>query len=346
MVPTNAARTWLLTACLWFAGQFPLHAQSEGGEQIRPATGTVNQLPETAPAPPVTTGDRLDQAHDWFYEYVQHWLAKFDTRFGADPSRPLDVPVSPLRIGVDSELLHESTAAGFRATPDLDIALHLQNIEQRLKLFISSADVSESPTDPTQTHNPIQAGLRFTPLAQVDLELGVRAKVWPAAFTALRWNPQFDLGPVQGHAFAKAYVESGRGFGLSSGAVLESWRNQWLLRSASYADWVRNSGAVGWSQSLIAGHVSAIIRDNRYGSVAAGHDIARGAALSLMVSGDRISRVSMYEAGVILKRPLHGSWLFGYVEPLVRFERTDAWHPDFGIGAGFDALFWGLAARP
>ena len=46
----------------------------------------------------------------------------------------------------------------------------------------------------------------------------------------------------------------------------------------------------------------------------------------------------------MFKRPLHGGWLYGYVEPLVRWERGSDWHPDAGIRIGLDALFWGLAA--
>jgi hypothetical protein len=54
----------------------------------------------------------------------------------------------------------------------------------------------------------------------------------------------------------------------------------------------------------------------------------------------------LYEESVILKRPLHGGWLFGYVEPIVRWDRNYDWHPDVGVRIGLDALFWGLATRP
>jgi hypothetical protein len=47
-----------------------------------------------------------------------------------------------------------------------------------------------------------------------------------------------------------------------------------------------------------------------------------------------------------MKRPLHGGWLFGYIEPVTQWNRTFGWHPDIGIRIGFDALFWGLASVP
>jgi hypothetical protein len=53
----------------------------------------------------------------------------------------------------------------------------------------------------------------------------------------------------------------------------------------------------------------------------------------------------LYEDSVILKRPIHGGWLFAYVEPIVRWDRNYDWHPDLGVRVGLDALFWGLAAR-
>ena len=59
-----------------------------------------------------------------------------------------------------------------------------------------------------------------------------------------------------------------------------------------------------------------------------------------------MSHFAAFEASVLFKRPLRGGWLFGYVEPVVRWERVSDWHPDAGIRAGFDVLLWRLAALP
>lgn len=72
-----------------------------------------------------------------------------------------------------------------------------------------------------------------------------------------------------------------------------------------------------------------------------GHDLACGAVTLLTVSGNRVSRTSLYEASVVTKRPLHG-----YVEPVVRWDRGFRWHPDIGVEIGFDALFWGTGVSP
>jgi hypothetical protein len=54
----------------------------------------------------------------------------------------------------------------------------------------------------------------------------------------------------------------------------------------------------------------------------------------------------LYEASVLVKRPLHGGWLYGYIEPVVRWDRAFRWHPDIGVRIGFDALFWRLVSLP
>jgi len=72
------------------------------------------------------------------------------------------------------------------------------------------------------------------------------------------------------------------------------------------------------AQTFIVGYARAVILERRYDRLATGHDLACGAVALLTVSGNRVSRTSLYEASVLMKRPLHGGWLYGYVEPVVR----------------------------
>jgi hypothetical protein len=94
------------------------------------------------------------------------------------------------------------------------------------------------------------------------------------------------------------------------------------------------------------GHAQAVIQERRYDRLSAGHDLACGTMVRFTASGDRLSRSTAYEVSLLYKRPLRGGWLYGYVEPLVRWERSSNWHPDTGVRIGFDALFWGLASLP
>ncbi len=143
------------------------------------------------------------------------------------------------------------------------------------------------------------------------------------------------------YPFAKTYVESGLGFGTSGGIAFEQWSDRWIVRSASYANWVRNTSATDWTQSFIVGYAGAVIEERRYDRLATGRDLACGAAARVSASGDRVSRTSLHEASVLMKRPLHGGWLYGYFEPVVRWDRAFGWYPDLGVRIGFDALFGG-----
>ena len=319
---------------------------AEEPERVSPPSGTVDQLRAAVSAASRTLGDALDKSHDWLYRRMQYVIQDFDSWFTEGDQPPVVVPVSPIRIGLDAALLHERHGLGLAATQDFSATIRIPNVERRLNLFISNDDLPESPNDPTLAHAPVRAGLRFAPIPHVDLEFGVRTKIWPSVFGAARWTSDFSAGAWRVYPFAKTYVETGLGLGVSGGVAVDRWSGRWVLRSASYADWVRNTAATDWSQTFIFGYANAVIQQRSYDRLADGHDLACGLMARMSVNGDRVSRTSLYEASLLYKRPLHGGWLFGYAGPLVRWTRDRSWHPDVGVGIGFDALFWGLATRP
>jgi len=336
----------IVLGVLLVATAIATRAEAEDPEHVRPSTGTFGELRKASTELTDTFGEYLDDGHDWIYRRLQHLLEGFDTRFAGSQGTPIVVPLSPLRIGLDSEFLHRQRGWTFAARPEFEATLRLPNLERRFKVFITSTDLPESPGDPALERNPIRAGVRLSPLSHVDFDVGVRVKLRPSAFAALRWTSEFNSGAVHGYPFAKTYVESGLGFGVSGGLAVERWSGLWIARSASYANWVRNTSATDWTQTFLVGRAPAVIQERRYDRLAAGHDLACGAVARVTVSGDRVSRTSLYEASVLFKRPLHGGWLYGYLEPVVRWERDFGWHPDAGIRIGFDALFWGLAETP
>jgi hypothetical protein len=325
-------------------------ARAQESGVVQPASGSLADLP----AEPLSRADllklrfaeRLDRQHDWLYEHMQRLLSGFDTAFSRTGEAALIVPVSPLRIGLDTELLHGAHGMTSALQPDFEATVHLPNIERRFTVFVSSADLQESATDINAERNPIRAGVRFAARAHASLDVGVRVKFRPVAFAALRWSPHYQSGNVHFYPVIKPYVESGLGLGASGGLAVEHWRDRWILRSAGFADWERRLSATSWSQTLQAGHAQAMIREGRYDRLAGGHDLACGTLAGVTASGDRLGRATRYEAAVTFKRPLHGGWLYGYVEPVIRWERISQWHPDAGVRIGFDALFWGLASLP
>jgi hypothetical protein len=337
---------WQLMGLLLVATAIATYTQAEEPERVRPSTGTSGGLRKASTALVHSLGERLDDGHDWLYRRLQRLLESTDTRFSGSGPAPLVVPLSPFRIGIAGEFLHGRDGLTSTARPEFEATLRLPNLQRRLKVFVTSTDLSESPADTTLERSPLRAGVRYAPLTHIDFDIGVRVKLRPAAFAALRWAPKFDAGTVRVYPFAKPYVESGLGLGASGGVALEHWSGRWITRSASYANWVRNTSATDWSQTIVLGYARALIQEQRYDRFATGHDLACGVALRASVSGDRVTHATLYETSALFKRPLHGGWLYGYVEPLVRWERASGWHPDAGVRIGIDALFWGLSSLP
>jgi hypothetical protein len=332
--------------CLVISMAVSLRARSDEPERVRPATGTVSELPKPSEQSVDTLAKHLDAAQDWLYRQMQRFFAATDMRFGASTEAPIVVPLSPVRIGIDLQFLHRTDGFDLGGAPEAEVAVALPNIERRLKVFITSDSLQETPVDPSEQHNPLSLGAGFALQPQLNAELGVRTSSSPSAFAALRWAQTVSLGPALAYLFVKPYVQSGMGIGTSGGVVLEEWDGRWMWRSTSYVDWVRNASATGWSQSLVFGYAPAVIQERRYDVFATGHDLACGVVARLTVSGDRLSRSTAYEASALMKRPIHGNWLFAYIEPLTQWNRVSGWHPDVGVRAGVDLLFWGVASGP
>jgi hypothetical protein len=116
------------------------------------------------------------------------------------------------------------------------------------------------------------------------------------AFVGLRKSEQIahilSAGSVRVCPFAKLYAITGTGLGVSGGLAVERWSDLWVMRSASYANWVHNTAATSWSQIFILGYAHAVIQERSYDRFADGRDLGGGMAGQLLVSGDRISRTS------------------------------------------------------
>ena len=321
-----------------------VRAQEPAPYKVRPSNGTFSGLQRGSMAVARTLGERLDKGHDWLYRRLEKMLVSVDQRYAVPERAPLLVPLSPLRIDFATEFLNRQHGLGMAPRVEFDATLRLPNIERRMRIFISSRDLSEAPGNPAVDRNPLRAGVRFAPHAHIDVDFGVRVKLKPVAYAALRWAPQFDVGRFRLYPLVKPYLESGLGLGVSSGITLERWQERWVIRSSSFGNWRRTTAATSWDQTLMIGHAQSVIQERAYGSFTAGRDLACGTVLRVLATGDRLSSASRYEISVLFKRPLHGGWLYGYVEPLVRWERGSDWHPDSGIRVGVDALFWGLAA--
>jgi hypothetical protein len=319
----------------------PLQALADPQLEIVPARGNVRALRDTT-----ANGSRLDQWHDRLYLGLQSLIKQADSYYVDEPDSALRIPSSPFRIGLQGEVQRHA-ASGTDFSPQLDVDLHLQmpNLQRKLQLFITSENVDASPDRFNNGLSNIRAGLRLTPLDFLDFDLGVRADVPPVAFASLRWQKKFDLAGWRLEPFSKAYVETKRGVGWANGVNVEHWFDQWVVRSASYANWQLDNHGTDWTQAFIVARAREVIRFGRYSDVLGGRDLARGIGFEGLASGDSNEKLQRYELSVFYKQPTAHRWLYWQVTPFVRWERDYGWHADPGIRISLDALFWDRASR-
>jgi hypothetical protein len=287
----------------------------------------------------------LDRWHDRLFLGVQDFITRLDSRFVDADEAPLPVPVSPFRIGIESDAIRRADGSlEARPRADLDVLLQLPNLERRLQVFVTSDTVSESPRI-HRASSAVRAGLRLTPLRYLDFDVGLRADVPPVAFASLRWQRDVKLGDWQLQPLAKLYIETGEGVGFAAGASFDRWWDHWVFRASSYANWHHRTLDTEYTQSFTIAHAAETLRQGRYSDVVGGRDLARGYGLQLLASGTRDHGADRYEASFFVKQPTATRWLYWHVAPLLTWERQQGWRPDPGIRIGIDALFWNLSGR-
>lgn len=343
---------------------FGLWALVVGAAGVTAAAQQASQTAELTPPPPPEAAElraaearhrdepapsgffsRLDRAHDWLYIRVQDLVERTDARFARDDSTMRPVPAAPFRISFEADFVDRDGTIDPDADLDVDITLRLPNLEDRLRIFVTSDDVEESPQLTGFDENRVRAGVRFNPLRHFDFDVGLRLQGLPVAFTSLRFSRVFEVAGLDVQPFAKVYLETHDGFGVAGAFTVDRWIDRWLLRSSSYANWRRDLDATAWTQTLLIARADEIIRFGRFGSIVRGRDLARGWGVQLLASGDRTVRADTYEAGIFFKQPTRSRWLYWNIGPLVRFERELGWKAEPGIRLGFDALFWDLSDR-
>ncbi len=307
-------------------------------------------LPSPAPAYNLVAADQagssLDRWHDRLFLGVQDFITRADERYIDDPTTALPVPVSPFRIGLQAESLRRADGT-IDTSPriDVDLLLKMPNLQRRLQLFITSDSVDESPDRLGNSLYDLRAGLRYNLLSNFDFDIGLRADLPPVAFTSVRWQKQWALGEWHMQPFVKAYAETKRGVGVASGVNLERWIDHWVLRSASYANWRRDSADTEWTQAFIVARASEVIRFGRYSDVLGGKDLARGFGLEGKLDGSRAKQLETYEVSLFSKQPTARRWLYWQAAVFVRWDRERSWQADPGIRLSLDALFWDRATR-
>ena len=319
-------------------------------QRYRPTGQSVDvvRLQNAAAPQPLDFSQRLDHYHDRTYAWAQGLVEATDRRFAGETGDLKPVPAAPFRIGISVETFDRSDGIELNLRAELDIALSLPNIESRLRLFVTSDDLDESPQVGNEDTN-LRAGLRYDLPREFNFDVGVRLDWPPVAFTSVKWQREFKPGNWDFYPFAKLFLETGEGLGFSSAATFDRWAGRHLFRSSTYGRWTDQQDIISWSQAFIYARVHQVLAPDRYGSYLKGSDLGRSWGVRVLAAREREDDMpegnQYYEFGLFYRRPTKNKWLLWTVEPMMRWDDRYGYSADAGIRLGLDALFWDLA-RP
>ena len=206
--------------------------------RYRPTDSSVEQIRSrsAAAAPPLDLRQRVDHAHDRIYVWMQSRVEAMDHGLagGDGPLEP--VPAAPFRLALVGEAIDRDGSVDLGVDANFDIALNLPNIERRLRIFITSAELDEGPRSERESQN-LSAGFRYQILRHLDFDLGLRIDKAPVAFAALKWSREVPLGRWDFYPFAKIFAETKESVGYAAAVTFDRWAGRNLFRTSTYAKW-------------------------------------------------------------------------------------------------------------
>jgi hypothetical protein len=315
-------------------------------QRFRPTARSTREILELSADAPraLDFSQRIDQVHDRIYAFGQGLVEATDHGFAANDKPLKPVPAAPFRLSTTLEVIDRADGVRPDIDLDFDIALNLPNLEERLRVFVTS-DSLDSGTRERREDSRLRAGLRYQLLSNLDFDVGVRIALPPVAFTALRWSREVPLGSWDFYPLVKLFAETEQSVGYALGATFDRWSGRHLLRSSTFAKWRHDRGHTQWSHTFVYARAHELLVPDRYGSYIGAKDIGRGWGLAAQTSGGTTRQVDRYEASLFYHNRTPTRWLYWFAEPFVRWERRWNWSADPGIRIGVDALFWDLA-RP
>jgi hypothetical protein len=321
-------------------------AASNRAERFRPTARSTREIRALNADAPLALdfSQRLDQAHDRVYAFGQGLVEATDRGFAASDKPLKPVPAAPFRLSTTLEVIDRADGVRPDIDLDFDIALRLPNLEERLRVFVTS-DSLDSGTRERTEDSRLRAGLRYELFSNLDFDVGIRVALPPVAFTALKWSREVPLGSWDFYPLVKLFAETKQSVGYALGATFDRWSGRHLLRSSTYAKWRHDLGRTQWSHTFVYARAHELLVPDRYGAYVGAKDIGRGWGASTQVSGGSTKEVDRYEASMFYHNRTPTRWLYWFAEPFVRWDRRWNWSADPGIRIGIDALFWDLA-RP
>ncbi len=292
-------------------------------------------------------GARLDYQEENVRRRIHEPLRAADAYFALDPDDILVPPQTRVRVKLFGEVM-QGRDIELRFEPDIELDVEFPNIERRVRLFVETArsDEVHDRTLQESDERGVKIGARkwFEQL-NVSADAGMRASWPPKSFARLTWVRDYEpetwrLRPMQRFVlnrddrFASVSTLSvSRWLGADNGGiVVNTVSGKWTLEEPSWQ----------WSEGIAVARVNRLLDESRRGRTTVWADTAWATGLRYTIFGEG-DRLNTHRAGVSLRRPLYGQWVYGELQTGMEWDRDDDFDGSFFVRMGVDLLFWGTA---
>ena len=263
----------------------------------------------------------MDAAHAEISKSILNTARRFDSFFG-DERIHEEQQSSQIKVTTTVEL-NEKGQTDFSFPLSTNLAL--PRLEHKVHLFVDSllkeGQTADIPVEDKTKGTNVKLGLRYFLLQKVrewvSLDSGVRlsganlalSSLEPFASLRIRGTTDFEPWALRLTQFGNWFKEDG--FSASTRADLERYfGRRTFFRVTGYAQWLEYEPGVQWIQSLF---LRRQFSDKR----------ALGVELSVAGQTSAPAAVAEYTANLTYRRRLYKDWVFGAVEPGLRFLRAD-----------------------
>ena len=290
-------------------------------------------------------GARLDYLETNVTRRIHEPLRAADAYFALSPDDVLVPPQTRVRAKLFGRIM-QGRDFEMSFEPDIELEVEFPNIERRLRLFVETArsdEVHERTLQESEDRGVKIGARKWFERLNLSADAGLRAS-WPLKpFARLTWVRDYEmetwrLRPMQRFALNRddrlASISTlfvSRWLGADSGGiVVNSVSGKWTTEEPSWQ----------WSQGIVLARVNRLLDESRRGRTAGWADTARATGLLYVIFGEE-GNVDTHRAGVSLRRPLYGQWIYGDLHTGMEWDRANDFDGSFFVRMGVDLLFWG-----
>jgi hypothetical protein len=285
----------------------------------------------------------LDNFHDSLFITVQGQITRADTMFVQNKQSLLNTPHSNFEISLYTEMEQGGDGVSFAIEPKFDIDLAIPNLEESLKLYVSTTPIGSLPgIDPIEEERQLHIGIQST-IARPDswwprlsTSVGVDWDWPPDPYVELSLKKYMNFGNLRLYPNQTFWLNTTDRLSEKSTIRTDYWLSPNMLSTVwSSIKYTQDNGYFNWEQSQ-----SVIYCLNGYG-LDMNEDKMHYCSLKFSMFGEN-TVMTTYRVTMQYKFPIYKDWIFLEITPELKWEKETNWESIRVFRVGISALFWGV----